>query len=350
MKKPAYQARLEDSAAAKDAMLDRANGVAQSDAPYPMKELRAARKDLRQGTMTPERARLHGQAFSQAMAKPRLEAEARAGAKSQERFEESLLKWALAMDGRDKASLRLAWAAGAEGAPDGARGLGLHGYWMAQALLRDDLQELEAFVACGCPLWMVRSEGHDAPALAFEWNARKCAQLVARECISHRLARLGIKEVNPDGSWSEPTLNGNTAMAWIIGKGRSLPFEIFRAALPMTLRGSARDKILLRGSSGDFFSTLHGPSTDVPKPIWAMGALRRSFAASPQPGFEETPFEETPKLAPSVAMNAWRKISADKEAAWVESTQLEACMPTAPALSALGSQASPDCAKKGPRL
>lgn len=354
MKKPAYQTRLEDSADGKGAMVDRAKGIARSDAPYPFKELRAAQKDLRQGALTPERARRHGEAFSQALAKPRCE-KARAGAKPQERLEESLLKWALAMDGPDNAPLRLAWVAGAEGAPDGARGLGLHGYWMAQALLRDDLQELDALAACGVPLSMLRSEGRDAMALAFEWNARQCAPLVAREGIANRLARLGIKDVDNNGDWPALMFNGLPAnyagamyagaMSWMMGWGRSLPFEIFRNASPTALRGGEQDFILLRGSSDDFFRTLLGSSTDVPKPIWAMGALRRSFASSATPRSEQCP-----QLLPSAAMNAWRKISSNKEAAWVESAQLEACVSTPAALSALESPASPDGAKKGPRL
>lgn len=348
MKKPAYQTRLEDSADGKGAMVDRAKGIAQSDAPYPFKELLAAQKDLRQGAMTPERARFHGKAFSQAMATPRRQ-KGRADAKAQERLEERLLKWALAMDGPDNAPLRHAWVAGAEAAQNGARGLGLHGYWMAQALLRDDLQELEALVACGAPLWIIHSEGRDAMSLAFEWDARKCAPLVARECIAHRLARLGIKDVDKDGSWTALTLDGHpsnygSTMSWGTDLGL-FTFESFREASPTALRGGERDSILLRGSSDVFFSTLLGSSTDVPKPIWAMGALRRSFASSATPRSKECP-----QLFSGAAMNAWRKTSANKEAAWVESAQLEACMATPASLYALGSQAATDGFKKGPRL
>lgn len=353
MKKPSYQTRLEDAADGKGAMVDRATGRIQSDVPYPFKELWAAQKDLRRGAMTPDLARRHGQAFSQAMAKPRQEG-SRADAKAQEKLEESLLKWALAMDGPSNAPLRHAWVAGAEGAPDGARGLGLHGYWMAQALLRDDLQDLEALVACGAALWMVRSEGSDAMALAFEWNARQCAPLVARECIAHRLARLGIKDVDSNGDWAETTLvngypaNYGGAMSWMMNMGRSLPFmpfEFSRNGSPTALRGGERDSILLRGLSGDFFSAWLGAPRAAPQPIWAMGALRRSFAASTTPCAEECP-----KLLPSAAMNAWRKTSANQEAAWVESTQLEACLPQSESEAILGSQASPDGVKKGPRL
>lgn len=322
--KKSIQQRLAESSISKKKQACRFLGI-EEPAPQPKlaryaQELDWALADLRSGELTPEIARSRGAFFSRSLAqeRTRLAAPMPMARAEMERLEGRLAEFAAEMEGDDKAQLRAAWVFGVESAKGGVSKLGLHGYWMAQALRRDDATELDALWASGGDLGTLKALNAQPMALAISWGARRCAGTIARAGISQLVAMTTMKRA-ADAMMAQAGaggIGGNSIWAQALGmatNGVDFFWHSFndRPAGDDLYLGWVSRRFLLRAAKG-------GADLD---PGSAFGALGQSFTSGIAHGAWSK--RADPLMEESEALAAWITLADPKEAAALEAWELD---------------------------
>lgn len=340
MGKNTIQERLAESASSKKKQACRFLGI-ETPAPEPKlaryaQELDWALADLRSGELTPTIARARGAFFSRSLAqeRTRLAAPVPMARAEMERLEGRLAEFATEMEGDDKAPLRAAWTSGAEGAHGGASNLGLHGYWMAQALLRDDAAELDALWEAGGQLGMLRSAKFEPMALAISWGATRCAGTMARAGISTLVKITNISKSAYDamaarcaGILGSPKFSIALEMAATGTRFYWRPFEDMASGAQRCQGWALRLHLLSASDQGAY-----------PDPRSAFGALGQSFTSEISHGAWSRRADAL--MEESKALAAWIAVADPEEAAILEAWQLRQELDQVARESASGSIAS----------
>lgn len=351
--KSSIQERLAESARSKKKQACRFLGT-EEPAPQPKlaryaQELDWALADLRSGELTPEIATARGAFFSRSLAKERmrLAAPVPAARAEMELLEGRLVEFATEMDGEDKAQLRAAWTSGVEGAKGGVSKLGLHGYWMAQALLRDDAAELDALWAAGGAFGLLRTLKFEPMALAISWGAKRCAGTIARAGISAKI-ELETKKRAYDAMMAQGGAGALGKSMWALGGAGALSSSMWEKALGIMSSGpgfylrsfddmAAGDNRYLGWVSRRHLLSASKDGADL-DPSSAFGALSQSFSSDIVHGAWSQRADAL--MEESEALAAWISVAVPEEAAALEAWQIQQALgPFAEAQSASSSTA-----------
>ena len=335
--KSSIQERLAESALSKKKQACRFLGI-EEPAPQPKlaryaQELDWALADLRSGELTPEIARARGAFFSRSLAKERmrLAAPVPAARAEMELLEGRLVEFATEMDGEDKAPLRAAWTSGVEGAKGGVSQLGLHGYWMAQALLRDDAAELDALWAAGGAFGLLRTLKFEPMALAISWGTKRCAGTIARAGISTKI-ELETKKRAYDAMMAQGGAGAILGKSmWALGGAGALSSSMWEQTLVIMSRGAgihlcsfddmaAGSNSYLGWVSRRYLLSASKDGADL-DPSSAFGALSQSFSSDIVHGAWSKRAESL--MGESEALAAWINIADPEEAAALEAWQIQ---------------------------
>lgn len=304
----------------------RKNGLCLAIGEYPFADLWAAIAAAKEGKLGEEEASASASRISTALGRRRViyARESLLG--------ESLWELAQALDGKELLNVRVAWVRGAEAAEDGARGLGLHAYWMAKAIREDDDAELAGLLRSGAAPENVSAK--DMSALDFAWTnrAERCAMILA-PVLASMVEELHGKEVKGQRPFRKAIQLGVPLlqMSWME--------RIFQRE-----QDSGRFEFIFRDSQAFYLDNLVAALSGNKKPRQASlldlqqsGALSMAKERPPAPAQEGA---RQATLAEGLAIwRQWAQVRGELEqAAWVEGLELSLV------------QGSPKPRKEAPRL
>lgn len=286
----------------------RKNGLCLAIGEYPFADLWDAVAAAKLGGLDEEQAQAYASRISTALGRRRViyARESLLG--------ESLWELAQALGGKELLNVRVAWVRGAEAAEDGARGLGLHAYWMAKAIREDDDAELAGLLRSGAAPENVSAK--DMSALDFAWTNRaaKCAMILA-PVLASMVEELLDEKVNKPSAKAMRQGVPLLQISWMEHIGRD---------------GSDRGRFdfIFQDSQMSYFDNLIATFSGAHKPrmaslldLQARGSLSMAKERPREPG-EEGRLRATREQG--LAMwRKWAQIRGELEqAAWVESLEL----------------------------